>query len=303
MKKFKKISLIVLTVILFISIAGCSNNGDDNSEVVAEYTGGQVTQAEFDVYLGIAKFFDPTLNEFLEQSDEETKMEILEAYLGSYIGEKYLAGQIEDNKAIDEKVDETLKLFKEQYVAELGSEQNYKDTLSELNITEDNLYDYLYRYFKAEDYFVTKQYDEENEKFAIATVSHILISNEERTEEETIERANEVKSKLDNNEDFAALAKEYSDDPGSKDNGGTYEDVPVVLWVTEFMDAAIALPLNEVSDLVKTDYGYHILKVTKREVPPLDEISADVRNIIFSDEYSKFMIDELPDIIKKTNLS
>jgi len=78
--------------------------------------------------------------------------------------------------------------------------------------------------------------------------------------------------------------------------------MPVALWVEEFMEAAITLPLNEISELVQTDYGYHIIKVTERSMPTLDEVSPDVRNIIFSEEYSTFMNSELSTIITKINL-
>ncbi len=302
MKKFKNIGLSILIMVLLISVAGCSSQNETNEEIIAEYTDGQVTKSEFDIYLGIANFFEPGLTEYLEQSDDETKEKILEAYLETYIGEKYLAGQIKDDKSLEEKADYTLQLLKEQYIQDLGSEETYQETLTNLNITEDNLYDYLYRYYKAEDYFVKKKYEEDKDKFAVATVSHILISNEERTDEEAKERAEEVLTKLKANGDFSALAKEYSDDPGSKDNGGTYEDVPVALWVSEFMEATISLPINEISDLVKTDYGYHIIKVTERDIPALDKVSDDVRNIIFSDEYSNFMENELSNVIKNINL-
>ena len=76
--------------------------------------------------------------------------------------------------------------------------------------------------------------------------------------------AKEVKTKLDAGEDFAKVAKEYSEDPGSADNGGLYENTPVSNWVEAFKEAAKTLPINKISDPVETEYGYHVMKVESR---------------------------------------
>ncbi len=64
-------------------------------------------------------------------------------------------------------------------------------------------------------------------------------------------------------EDFAKLAKEYSDDPGSKDKGGEYT-FPRGQMAPEFEAAAFSLKTNEISDLVMTQYGYHIIKLSEK---------------------------------------
>ena len=61
--------------------------------------------------------------------------------------------------------------------------------------------------------------------------------------------------------DFAALAKAYSEDPGSKENGGELPLFPRGQMVAEFEAAAFALGTNEISDIVTTKYGFHIIKV------------------------------------------
>ena len=61
--------------------------------------------------------------------------------------------------------------------------------------------------------------------------------------------------------DFAALAKQYSEDPGSKDNGGELPAFPRGQMVPEFEAAAFSLTSNQVSDVVTTAYGYHIIKL------------------------------------------
>ena len=64
-------------------------------------------------------------------------------------------------------------------------------------------------------------------------------------------------------EDFAKLAKEYSEDPGSKDNGGEYI-FPRGQMVPEFEAAAFSLNTNQISDIVTTQYGYHIIKLSEK---------------------------------------
>lgn len=107
-------------------------------------------------------------------------------------------------------------------------------------------------------------------------VSHILIGTKDtnnkplRSEAEALKRANEVYQKVVNGGDFAQLAKQYSDDPGSKDKGGVY-DMPLNQFKTnmvkEFVDAALALNEGQISKPVKTQYGYHIIKLDSRLLP------------------------------------
>ncbi|MBV9742343.1 MAG: peptidylprolyl isomerase, partial [Acidobacteriia bacterium] len=85
--------------------------------------------------------------------------------------------------------------------------------------------------------------------------------------------------------DFGELAKKYSDDPGSKDKGGLYAGVTRGQMVPEFEQAAFTLKPGQIGDLVKTQYGYHIVKVLKHEQPrlkPFEEVKAQL-----ADQYKK----------------
>jgi foldase protein PrsA len=67
-------------------------------------------------------------------------------------------------------------------------------------------------------------------------------------------------------EDFAKLAAEYSDDPGSGPNGGDLGWFGKGRMVKPFEDAAFSLPLNQVSEPIKSDFGYHLIEVLEKDM-------------------------------------
>jgi parvulin-like peptidyl-prolyl isomerase len=100
--------------------------------------------------------------------------------------------------------------------------------------------------------------------------------------------ATQVLQRLKNGEDFAALAKEFSDDPGSKEKGGLYEGVTEGGGFDKaFESAALALqPGQFTQELVETQFGYHIIKLEKKgeQKDQTGQVkqSYDVRHILFS---------------------
>ena len=114
-----------------------------------------------------------------------------------------------------------------------------------------------------------------------ASVRHILLLTQGKSDAEKAEaykRMEELLARARKGEDFAALAKEYSEDPGSKEKGGLYEDFERGAMVKPFEDAAFSVPVGEISDIVETDYGYHILLIVDRkgETRPLEEVRAEL---------------------------
>ncbi|CAN5654376.1 hypothetical protein BH20ACI4_BH20ACI4_03240 [soil metagenome] len=84
------------------------------------------------------------------------------------------------------------------------------------------------------------------------------------SKEEKKAKADELLAKVKNGEDFAALAKEFSEDPGSKEKGGLYEGIAEGSFVPEFEKAAFSLKPGEIyAELVPTKFGYHIIKLEK----------------------------------------
>jgi len=116
-------------------------------------------------------------------------------------------------------------------------------------------------------------------------VRHILVAPEEVDSETdwnaALVKAEELLSRIHAGEDFAALAREYSNDPGSASAGGDLglisRDEP---FVQEFLDAAFSLEVGQVSEPVRTAYGYHLIQVTEKVVEegePFDEVKDQLR--------------------------
>ncbi|RME73865.1 MAG: parvulin peptidyl-prolyl isomerase, partial [Planctomycetota bacterium] len=95
---------------------------------------------------------------------------------------------------------------------------------------------------------------------------HILVqfkgaarSRTDRSEQQALARAREVLEKLRAGGDFAALAREYSDDPSAAQNGGDLGAFSRSQMVPEFAEAAFRLKVGEISEPVKSPFGYHII--------------------------------------------
>jgi PPIC-type PPIASE domain len=125
---------------------------------------------------------------------------------------------------------------------------------------------------------IEQYYKDHQADFEEVRARHILISTQPPppdpekkgeqpkalTKDEARKKAEEVLAKARKGEDFAALAKQYSDDPGSKDKGGEYT-FGHGQFVPEFEKAAFSMKPGEISDLVETQFGYHIIKLEEHK--------------------------------------
>jgi parvulin-like peptidyl-prolyl isomerase len=139
---------------------------------------------------------------------------------------------------------------------------------------------------------VEQYYNEHKSEFEEAKVRHILVSTKEEhseddghghgkddaakagkglTKEQARQKAQGLLERVRKGEDFAKLAQENSDDPGSKDKGGLYDFFARGSMVPEFEKASFTLKPGEISDLVETEYGFHIIKVEEQRTAPLDD--------------------------------
>lgn len=134
---------------------------------------------------------------------------------------------------------------------------------------------------------VASYYEQNKSRFADPEerkASHILLTVDAPADESSVkEKAQGILDQLKADPSkFAALAKEFSQDPGSASNGGDLGYFGRGMMVPEFDSSVFSLKKNEISDLIKTDFGYHIIKVTDikgGEVKPL----ADVREQILDE--------------------
>ena len=157
------------------------------------------------------------------------------------------------------KQDLTLAKFKDQLKDEIAVNKLLDDeVVAKVPApAETELKDY---YDKNRDKFT------EPEKFS---VRHILIRVDKNasTKDESValNKIKEVQKKLKAGGDFAKLAEQYSEDPGSAKNGGDLGDVERGMMVKEFEDVMLKTPVGKTSDIFKTEFGYHILKVDAKK--------------------------------------
>lgn len=119
---------------------------------------------------------------------------------------------------------------------------------------------------------VKEYYNAHKADFRQVRASHILVENEDQ--------AKDVKKRVKKaGADFAAVAKEMSTDPSAKENGGDLGFFTKDQMVKPFADKAFAMKVNEISDPVKSEFGYHIIKVQEiKEAEPLDKLDPQALN-------------------------
>ena len=154
-----------------------------------------------------------------------------------------------------------------------------------------------------------KFYNDNPDKFEepeVVRVSHILISTLDPVSQHPLppqqkkakeQLAKGLKARVDKGEDFVLLVKQYSEDPGSKDKGGEYT-FPRGRMVPEFEAAAFTLKTNQISEIVETQYGYHIIKLLEKHPAKHDqfaEVESKIKDYLIEKEAEK----TLPAYIEK----
>ena len=160
---------------------------------------------------------------------------------------------------------------------------------------------------------VKTYFDKHPERFnqpELASVRHILVSVKKGegqpglSDAEATARVAKIQAELKKGTKFEALAKKYSDDPGSKDNGGLYADADPSGWVPEFGAAARTQPIGKVGEPVKTQFGYHLIKVEgrkpARQIPfeeakgPAEKMAQQDRQVTIWNELMDGLRKEIP---------
>lgn len=225
---------VLLAATLTFSVAGLAACGSgDNDDKIAETENGSVTK-----------------DEFYEAMKEQSGSDVLkELIINEVLEDKYDVSDDEVDEQIDELKEEIGDGFddlleqqglnEEELRNDLKSNLLQQEALAEdIDISDDEI----------EDYYENMQTE--------IKARHILVEDEETAEK--------VLDKLDDGDDFADLAKEYSEDSSAED-GGDIGFFTVGQMVPEFEEAAYKLDKDEVSEPVQSEYGFHIIEVLDKE--------------------------------------
>jgi peptidyl-prolyl cis-trans isomerase C len=248
---------------------------------VAVVNGVVISKAEMDKELQrCQKQVTASGQEIKPEQLTEVKKGILQSLISREV--LYQESQKRGVKATDAEVDQKLKELQSGF----PSDAEYKAALQQMNLTEAELRSQLTRQMtikKLVDLEVMDKitisdedakafYEGNPERFKVpeqVRASHILIKVEPKASDEDKAKARQelviIQERIKKGEDFAALAKELSKDPGSASRGGDLNFFQRGQMVGPFDKVAFELKPGEVSDIVETQFGYHLIKVTDKK--------------------------------------
>lgn len=155
------------------------------------------------------------------------------------------------------------------------------------NILAGAMYTRMQDSVKVDDAAIEKYYNEHKGDYETLKARHILIrvkgapmpaaaGKPELSDEEALAKAQEIRKKLLAGEDFAKLAQTESDDAGSGAQGGNLGEFKKGMMVPPFEEAAFAAKIGEITEPVKTPFGYHIIKVEAHDTKSLADVKSDI---------------------------
>ena len=293
------ISLICVFVLGLLMLTGCG--GTDNDTVVT-VNGEKVSVGEFECYMYLIK------NTIISSGGEDTEeywntFEIEGKKAGDVVKDTALKNAIEytllAQKAVEAGVDSSEDTKAEQrknYIEQMfgGDEASYIARISEIGFTDRDFTEIIMNDYLAREYYnrnvlpeVTDNQVKEYYNKNYFRAKHILIaisnyvSDTSDGQKEAFAKAKEVKAKLDAGESFESLFNVYNEDLGMEDNETGYVFAKNTIMPKNFEDAVEALEIGDISDIVETDYGYHIIKrldaekVFEKYVTSFSELFAD----------------------------
>lgn len=282
MKKKRILGIVTFSLALCLLITGCGDKNatlEDNHTVVSTDEGeisADTLYASLRDKYGISVLVDLIDHQILDSKYEtdETETETVNSQI------EQMKSQYDDDEAF-------LTVIKKYFG--VSSEDELRDMLSLEYKRNLAIEDYVESTIADDE--INKYYDDE--VVGDMKVRHILIkpdtnsdmSTEETTEaeEKAKEEAEEIIKKLDDGEDFASLAEEYSDDTGSASDGGLIDYFNKDDNMDEaFLNASIELEVGKYTEEpVKSSYGYHIiLKEDQKDKPELEEVEDDIRETL-----------------------
>jgi len=247
MKKWK---LALITGMTAVSLAACSGNNDD---VVVKLKGNDITQEDFYNQLK-DKYGQEVLTSMIQENILKDKYKVTDKEVNEYIEYyKKTAGiTTEDafNSYLTSAGFKSVDDFKTQLKTYL---RQTKSVTEGINIKEAD---------------IQAQYEKEKNQ---VSASHILVADEET--------AKKVKAELDKGGKWDDLVKQYSTDTTTVSNGGSLgffaKDGSME---SAFEEAAFKLKKGEISDPVKTSYGYHIIRIDDTKTIPYEDLKLEIRD-------------------------
>jgi peptidyl-prolyl cis-trans isomerase C len=279
--------LLALTPFPARAIAPDSTPAALNDPVIASGTGFTVTRSQLeDAFVNVIATQAANGRPIPDEDRAEVRSNLLDRLVINQILLKKATA--DDKSSTRQKIDEAIatarknapspEAFDAQIKASGMTLDQFRDRAVDQEICNRVLMREITNGITVSDAEVQKFYDDNPTDFQRpeeVRAAHILISTQDPLTHQPIsadlkkakkELAQQLKARAEKGEDFAALAKQYSDDPGSKDKGGEYT-FPRGKMVPEFEAAAFSLKINQISDPVETQYGYHIIKLLEK-IPP-----------------------------------
>lgn len=260
----KSIILLIVVLMLTFSLAACSTE-----EVVAKVDGVKISQE---------KFYDRLLlvsgNEVLETLIAEVLVELESEKL--------------DIEVSDEEIDEEIDNLTNMYGGEEGLKTALANSNSSMDILKDQILNNLRVQKLVEPYIDIS--DEDVEEYFEANKELLAVSEQVRARHillETEEEADEIYEKAMAGEDFSKLAREFSTDGGSSLDGGDLGRFGRGRMVAEFDEAVFSMEVDEISKPVKSEFGFHIIKLdekTEARESTLEEFEEDIRDVLSSQQ-------------------
>lgn len=233
---------------LFFLISLCFyGNSLAQDDVLVTIGDRKITMADLDKTIG---YLDAQKQQMIEQNPQ-LKEQLLRQLVQSIV-----ITDLAKKAGYDKKADiiDRLQFFTDNYLA---AEYLKREVVNNITISEDDMKSY---YDSHKDDFKTPE---------MVRIRHILIRVEtgasEEEKQKAKEKAEDILNKIKSGEDFAKLASEFSDDTMTKPKGGDLGLISRGRLVKPFEDAAFALKPGEISELVETQYGYHIIKVEEKK--------------------------------------
>lgn len=208
--------------------------------------------------------------------------ELFEVILGNMIQEKLLLARAEqDSIEVDQEVIERAVRSRVRELKTEHGEEAFASQLAEGGVTERDLREQYRQEFR-KDFLRQRMYTSLSQQVDVSfkevqdykaryrdelppllSISHLLVAIEASDDraEEVRTQANAVIDRLNKGEDFATMARQYSGDAGSREEGGDLGYFPRGRMVPAFEEAAFALQPGEISAPVRTKFGYHIIKL------------------------------------------